>query len=113
MSSVDVVVVSFNSRAKLRSCVEPLAGAAGVTVIVVDNASHDDSLDTIARPAGGHHPADGERGLRRGLQHRLALGVVAVRPLPQPGCPHVRGRRPALSRSGRRSVAEAGLSGPS
>ncbi len=48
MSSVDVVVVSFNSRAKLWSCVEPLAGAAGITVVVVDNASHDDSLDTIA-----------------------------------------------------------------
>ena len=48
MSSVDVVIVSFNSRAKLRSCVEPLAGAGGVNVVVVDNASHDDSLATIA-----------------------------------------------------------------
>ena len=47
MSSVDVVVVSFNSRAKLLSCVGPLAGAAGIAVVVVDNASHDDTLATV------------------------------------------------------------------
>jgi len=46
--AVDVVVVSFNSREKLRACIEPLAGAAGVNVFVVDNASHDDTLATIA-----------------------------------------------------------------
>jgi GT2 family glycosyltransferase len=45
---VDVVVVSYNSRATLRDCVAPLAGADGVRVIVVDNASPDDALDTIA-----------------------------------------------------------------
>ena len=48
MPFVDVVVISFNSRAKLRSCVEPLAGADGVNVVVVDNASQDDTLATIA-----------------------------------------------------------------
>jgi N-acetylglucosaminyl-diphospho-decaprenol L-rhamnosyltransferase len=45
---VDVVVVSFNSRGHLRACVEPLAGAEGVHVIVVDNASTDGSLEAIA-----------------------------------------------------------------
>ena len=48
MSLVDVVVISFNSRAKLRSCVAPLAGADSLNVVVVDNASHDDTLATIA-----------------------------------------------------------------
>jgi N-acetylglucosaminyl-diphospho-decaprenol L-rhamnosyltransferase len=45
---VDVVVVSYNSRATLRACVEPLAAAADVDVIVIDNASADGSLETVA-----------------------------------------------------------------
>lgn len=48
MARVDVVVVSFNSGAHLRDCVAPLSGLTGVRVIVVDNASTDDSLDVIA-----------------------------------------------------------------
>lgn len=48
MRSVDSVVVSYNSAGSLRACVEPLAGTAGVRVIVVDNASSDGSLETIA-----------------------------------------------------------------
>ena len=46
--SVDVVIVSFNSREKLRACVEPLAGLDGVSVAVVDNASPDRSLEVVA-----------------------------------------------------------------
>ena len=38
-ATVDVVVVSFNSRGHLRACVEPLAGLDDIHVIVVDNAS--------------------------------------------------------------------------
>jgi GT2 family glycosyltransferase len=45
---VDAVIVSYRSAATLRGCVEPLAGMAGVRVTVVDNASPDDSLATIA-----------------------------------------------------------------
>lgn len=48
MTLVDVVVVSFNSREHLRSCVEPLAGLPDVRVVVVDNASTDGSLESIA-----------------------------------------------------------------
>jgi N-acetylglucosaminyl-diphospho-decaprenol L-rhamnosyltransferase len=48
VTAVDVVVVSYNSRAHLRACVEPLAGVGGIRVIVADNASPDDSLDAIA-----------------------------------------------------------------
>ena len=45
---VDVVVVSYNSRAHLRSCVWSLADGATANVIVVDNASSDGSLDAVA-----------------------------------------------------------------
>ena len=45
---VDVVVVSYGSAGTLRACVEPLCRADGVRVIVVDNASPDDALETIA-----------------------------------------------------------------
>lgn len=45
---MDVVVVSYNSRAYLRDCVEPLARDTDVLVVVVDNASSDGSLDVIA-----------------------------------------------------------------
>lgn len=45
---VDVVVVSYNSAEQLRSCVEPLVTLEDVNVIVVDNASSDDSLATVA-----------------------------------------------------------------
>ena len=48
MTLVDVVVVSFNSRATLRACVEPLARLAEVEVIVVDNASPDQTLTVVA-----------------------------------------------------------------
>ena len=42
------MVVSYNSRASLRSCVEELARADGLEVIVVDNASQDGSLESVA-----------------------------------------------------------------
>ena len=44
---VDVVVVAFRSARHLRGCVEPLSGATGVRVIVVDNACPDRSCDTV------------------------------------------------------------------
>ena len=48
MAFVDVVVVSYNSADHLRACVEPLAGLDDVNVVVVDNASADDSIGSIA-----------------------------------------------------------------
>ncbi len=47
MSTVDVVVVSYNSRDELRGCVVALAGRDGVNVIIVDNASADRSLAVV------------------------------------------------------------------
>jgi N-acetylglucosaminyl-diphospho-decaprenol L-rhamnosyltransferase len=48
VGSVDVVVVSYNSRDLLRECISPLASSEGVEVFVVDNASQDGSLDAVA-----------------------------------------------------------------
>lgn len=48
MGPTDIVVVSYNSRDRLRACVEPLVGIEGVEVIVVDNASPDRSLEAVA-----------------------------------------------------------------
>jgi GT2 family glycosyltransferase len=44
---VDVVVVSYNSRDRLRACVDPLLGLSDVNVFVVDNASPDGSLEAV------------------------------------------------------------------
>ena len=46
--TVDVVVVSYNSRETLRGCVSPLVSMPFVDVYVVDNASQDGALETIA-----------------------------------------------------------------
>ena len=48
MTSICVVVVSYNSRQQLPACVEGLAGRSGIEVVVVDNASTDGSLAAIA-----------------------------------------------------------------
>jgi GT2 family glycosyltransferase len=47
-SRVDVVVVSYNSVDWLRGCVEPLAGDPRIGVVVVDNASRDESVADVA-----------------------------------------------------------------
>jgi N-acetylglucosaminyl-diphospho-decaprenol L-rhamnosyltransferase len=48
VSTVDLVVVSYNSAGELRRCVSSLAGEPDVSAFVVDNASSDGSLETIA-----------------------------------------------------------------
>jgi N-acetylglucosaminyl-diphospho-decaprenol L-rhamnosyltransferase len=47
-AQVDAVIVSYRSAATLRGCVEPLAAMPHVSVTVVDNASPDAAVDTIA-----------------------------------------------------------------
>src|ERR1051326_2356372 len=46
--TVDVVVVAYRSADHLRACVEPLASADGIQVIVVDNACPERSPETVA-----------------------------------------------------------------
>jgi len=45
---VDVILVAYNSRSTLRLAVQRLVGFAEVRVIVVDNASPDDSVAVVA-----------------------------------------------------------------
>lgn len=72
--AIDVVVVSYNSRDTLRACVEPLARLDDLSVIVVDNASADHSLETIAdlpiRTVASEH----NRGFGAGCNLGLAAG---------------------------------------
>ena len=48
MALIDVVVVSHDSDAELRGCVAPLSKLADVRVLVVDSASADPSLPSLA-----------------------------------------------------------------
>jgi N-acetylglucosaminyl-diphospho-decaprenol L-rhamnosyltransferase len=48
LPAVDVVVVAYNSRDTLRSCVEPLADLPWVNTTVVDNACPERSWETVA-----------------------------------------------------------------
>ncbi len=66
MPHVDVIVVSYNSRDELRSCVEPLAGVGEISVIVVDSKSTDGCLDTIADLPVTTIPLDVNRGFGYG-----------------------------------------------
>lgn len=47
-STIDVIVVAYNSRDTLRASVEPLTHLPWVDVTVVDNASPDDSAATVS-----------------------------------------------------------------
>ena len=74
MATVDVVVVSYNSREHLRRCVAPLHELPDVNVIVVDNASSDGTLETVAdlpltivaRPSNGGFAVGCNEGVRAG-----------------------------------------------
>jgi GT2 family glycosyltransferase len=62
MSTVDVVVVSYNSREHLRRCLEPLAGTPGLNLVVVDSASTDGTLETVADLGADLVPLPENRG---------------------------------------------------
>jgi GT2 family glycosyltransferase len=47
VATVDVVVVSYNSRARLRACIERLAAVPELQIVVVDSNSQDQSLEAI------------------------------------------------------------------
>jgi len=63
---VDVVVVSYNSAGHLRRCIEALAGDDRIDVIVVDNASADRSLESLADLPVTAVPLDDNRGFAHG-----------------------------------------------
>lgn len=66
MTHLDVVVVSYNNRSELRDCVEPLSRLEGVSVVVVDNASPDGSLEALADLPVQRVQLDDNRGFARG-----------------------------------------------
>ena len=74
--ATDVVVVSYNSRDTLRACVEPLAGLDGISVIVVDNASPDRSLEAIADLPVRAIASEDNRGFGAGCNLGLAAGTA-------------------------------------
>jgi N-acetylglucosaminyl-diphospho-decaprenol L-rhamnosyltransferase len=74
MVDVDVVIVSYNSRDKLRACVGPLAELDNVRVIVVDNASSDGSLDAISDLRVEAIALETNGGFAHGCNHGLRAG---------------------------------------
>lgn len=72
---VDVVIVSYNSRDSLSGTVEALATSDDVHVIVVDNASADGSLESIADLR--HTPL--RQSENRGFAYGCNVGVHAGR----------------------------------
>jgi GT2 family glycosyltransferase len=84
MARVDVVVVSYNSRDHLRSCVEELSLDSDVNVVVVDSASADGSLEALAGLAVTAIPLGENRGFayatNRGIRHGSAEFVLLLNP---------------------------------
>jgi N-acetylglucosaminyl-diphospho-decaprenol L-rhamnosyltransferase len=76
MLEVDVVVVSYNSADHLRECVEPLARVDGVNVVVVDSASSDDSLASVAGLPVATVPLADNRGFAHGCNAGARLGTA-------------------------------------
>jgi N-acetylglucosaminyl-diphospho-decaprenol L-rhamnosyltransferase len=78
MAPVDIVVVSFNSRDHLRSCVEPLARTPAISVTVVDNASTDNSLDSVADLDLRLIPLTDNRGFAHGCNVGWRAGTAPL-----------------------------------
>lgn len=82
MSTVDVVVVNWNGAAVLGECLSSLATSAArsehdVTLVVVDNASTDDSLDVVRRAAPESLVVP--TGANLGFAGGVALGIERSR----------------------------------
>jgi N-acetylglucosaminyl-diphospho-decaprenol L-rhamnosyltransferase len=73
---VDVVVVSFNSHETLRDSVKDLCEASDLTVFVVDNASTDGSIETIADLNLVLLPRDDNRGFAAGCNQGWRAGAA-------------------------------------
>ena len=49
MARVAIVIVTYNSASEIGSCLEALAGLDGVEIVVVDNASRDETRSEVLR----------------------------------------------------------------
>lgn len=100
MSTIGVVIVSFNTRTLLRNCLESLRGCTlPLRVVVADNASHDGSaalvrecfpeatLIALDRNLGFAAATNlGIRGLGVG-ESEIGAGVSSPSPIPHPPSP--------------------------
>ncbi len=75
---IDAVIVSYRSAATLRGCVEPLAALPGVRVIVVDNASPDDAVETILDLEVEVERSPKNGGFSYGCNRGAVLGVAPL-----------------------------------
>jgi hypothetical protein len=73
---VDVVVVSYNSSSHLRGCLDVLIGVPGVHPVVVDSASDDGSLDSVADLPVTRIPLNVNRGFAHGCNTGWRLGTA-------------------------------------
>ena len=75
---IDVVIVSYNSRDTLRDCVQPLLGRPDIAVTVVDNASTDGSLESIADLPVQAIDAGRNGGFGTGCNTGMAAGTAPL-----------------------------------
>ena len=91
---VDVVVVSYESRDELRNCVEPLSRHPQLSVVVVDNASRDGSLESIrdldVNAIGLERNTGFAHGCNRGWREGRAPHVLFVNPDARIGAASIR-----------------------
>ena len=83
-TAVDVVVVSYNSRAQLRACIEPLLEMPEAHVIVVDNASPDGSLDVVRELPVSAIQRSSNGGFATGVNAGWQRGLGSVRAALEP-----------------------------
>jgi N-acetylglucosaminyl-diphospho-decaprenol L-rhamnosyltransferase len=102
VSVADVVVVSYNSESTLRPCVEGLAAAPDLNVIVVDNASRDRSVESVRGLRLTMLALDDNRGFaygcNRGWQSGSAPAVLFLNPDARIGPDAVRALATSLER---------------
>ena len=83
---VDVVVVSYNSRAHLRRCIEPIARGLMDRIVVVDNASADDATATISDLPVTVVAEESNRGFAHGCNRGWRLGSAPYVLFLNPDC---------------------------
>lgn len=86
LTEVDCVVVSYNSAADLPTCIDSLTSQEGISprVVVVDNLSSDDSVETARQRGSAVIVNDSNRSfaaaVNQGLQQGSAPWVLILNP---------------------------------
>jgi N-acetylglucosaminyl-diphospho-decaprenol L-rhamnosyltransferase len=86
LTEVDCVVVSYNSAADLPTCIDSLTSQKGISarVVVVDNLSSDNSVETARQRGSAVIVNDSNRGfaaaVNQGLQQGSAPWVLILNP---------------------------------